>query len=34
VITKSIITDGLTNWYEGVLLVTVYVILGVAFYLV
>lgn len=32
-IAKSISRDGATNWYEGVLLLTVYVILGVAFYM-
>nr|WP_248926476.1 calcium/proton exchanger [Paenibacillus hamazuiensis] len=34
VIAKSISQDGRTNWYEGLLLLVVYVILGVAFYLV
>lgn len=33
-IAKSISRDGSTNWYEGLLLLTVYVILGIAFYLV
>jgi Ca2+:H+ antiporter len=33
-IAKSISQDGSTNWYEGVLLIVVYVILGIAFYLV
>lgn len=33
-IAKSIIQDGATNWYEGLLLLTVYLILGVSFYLV
>ncbi|MNR36089.1 putative cation exchanger YfkE [compost metagenome] len=33
-IAKSISKDGTTNWYEGVLLLMVYVILGFAFYLV
>ncbi|HEY2493980.1 MAG TPA: calcium/proton exchanger [Paenibacillus sp.] len=33
-IAKSIIDDGTTNWYEGLLLLVVYVILGVSFYLV
>jgi Ca2+:H+ antiporter len=33
-IAKSIIQDGQTNWYEGVLLIAVYAILGVSFYLV
>ncbi|AJS57840.1 calcium/proton exchanger [Paenibacillus sp. IHBB 10380] len=33
-IAKSIIDDGSTNWYEGLLLLVVYVILGVSFYLV
>jgi Ca2+:H+ antiporter len=33
-IAKSISQDGSTNWYEGVLLLSVYVILGIAFYLV
>lgn len=32
-IAKSITSDGQTNWYEGVLLLSVYVILGFAFYL-
>ncbi|PYI54405.1 calcium/proton exchanger [Paenibacillus flagellatus] len=34
VIAKSISQDGSTSWYEGVLLLVVYVILGIAFYLV
>lgn len=33
-IAKSVSRDGTTNWYEGFLLLMVYVILGVAFYLV
>ncbi|WP_322924700.1 cation transporter [Paenibacillus campi] len=33
-IAKSIIQDGATNWYEGLLLIVVYIILGVSFYLV
>ncbi len=33
-IAKSIIQDGSTNWYEGLLLIVVYIILGVSFYLV
>ncbi|QUL57397.1 calcium/proton exchanger [Paenibacillus tritici] len=33
-IAKSIIQDGSTNWYEGLLLLAVYLILGVSFYLV
>ncbi|WP_151734780.1 calcium/proton exchanger [Paenibacillus tengchongensis] len=33
-IAKSITQDGSTNWYEGLLLLAVYVILGVSFYLV
>jgi Ca2+:H+ antiporter len=33
-IAKSISQDGSTNWFEGVLLLVVYVILGIAFYLV
>ncbi len=33
-IAKSISKDGTTNWYEGVLLLMVYIILGIAFYLV
>jgi len=33
-IAKSIIQDGQTNWYEGLLLIAVYAILGVSFYLV
>ncbi|WP_223066451.1 calcium/proton exchanger [Paenibacillus caui] len=33
-IAKSITQDGSTNWYEGLLLLTVYAILGVSFYLV
>ncbi|WP_310549968.1 calcium/proton exchanger [Paenibacillus glufosinatiresistens] len=33
-IAKSITQDGATNWYEGLLLLAVYLILGVSFYLV
>jgi Ca2+:H+ antiporter len=33
-IAKSISQDGSTNWFEGVLLLVVYAILGIAFYLV
>lgn len=33
-IAKSVNKDGSTNWYEGVLLLMLYVILGFAFYLV
>ncbi|WP_411343093.1 calcium/proton exchanger [Paenibacillus sp. WLX1005] len=33
-IAKSIIQDGSTNWYEGTLLMVVYIILGVSFYMV
>lgn len=33
-ISKSISQDGQTNWYEGVLLLVVYSILGIAFFLV
>ncbi|WP_127584379.1 calcium/proton exchanger [Paenibacillus koleovorans] len=33
-IAKSISKDGATNWYEGLLLLVVYVILGIAFFLV
>lgn len=33
-ISKSITQDGATNWYEGMLLLAVYIILGVSFYLV
>jgi len=33
-IAKSISKDGRTNWFEGALLLMVYVILGVAFYMV
>lgn len=33
-IAKSISQDGQTNWYEGLLLLAVYIILGVSFYLV
>lgn len=33
-IAKSISQDGRTNWYEGLLLLAVYIILGVSFYLV
>ncbi|WP_209847187.1 calcium/proton exchanger [Paenibacillus sediminis] len=32
-IAKSITQDGATNWYEGLLLIAVYLILGVSFYL-
>jgi len=32
-IAKSISRDGSTNWYEGVLLLIVYVILGIAFFI-
>lgn len=34
VIAKSISQDGSTNWYEGVLLIVVYILLGIAFFLV
>lgn len=34
IIAKSITQDGSTNWYEGVLLLALYAILGVAFFLV
>ncbi|OXM86231.1 calcium/proton exchanger [Paenibacillus rigui] len=34
IIAKSISQDGTTNWYEGVLLLVVYCILGIAFFLV
>lgn len=34
IIAKSITQDGKTNWFEGLLLMLVYVILGVAFFLV
>lgn len=34
IIAKSISQDGSTNWYEGVLLLVVYCILGIAFFLV
>lgn len=34
IITKSISQDGSTNWYEGVLLLVVYLILGIVFFLV
>jgi Ca2+:H+ antiporter len=34
IIAKSICQDGSTNWYEGVLLLVVYCILGIAFFLV
>ncbi|MNI22533.1 putative cation exchanger YfkE [compost metagenome] len=34
IITKSISQDGNTNWYEGVLLLAVYLILGIVFFLV
>jgi Ca2+:H+ antiporter len=33
-IAKSISRDGSTNWFEGVLLLIVYIILGIAYYLV
>lgn len=33
-ISKSIIQDGSTNWYEGLLLIAVYAILGVSFFLI
>ncbi|MFD1176151.1 calcium/proton exchanger [Paenibacillus puldeungensis] len=33
-IAKSITQDGQTNWYEGLLLIAVYAILGASFYLV
>jgi Ca2+:H+ antiporter len=33
-ITKSITQDGRTNWYEGLLLIVVYIILGVVFYMI
>ncbi|GIO30627.1 MULTISPECIES: calcium/proton exchanger [Paenibacillus] len=33
-IAKSIIQDGKTNWYEGLMLIVVYVILGVSFFMV
>lgn len=33
-IAKSITQDGQTNWYEGLLLIVVYAILGVSFYLI
>ncbi|SEM75651.1 calcium/proton exchanger [Paenibacillus sp. OV219] len=33
-IAKSISKDGTTNWYEGALLLIVYLILGISFYLV
>jgi Ca2+:H+ antiporter len=33
-IASSISRDGRTNWYEGVLLLAVYIVLGVAFFLV
>lgn len=33
-VAKSIIQDGETNWYEGLLLIAVYVILGVSFFMV
>lgn len=32
-IAKSISRDGTTTWYEGILLLSVYIILGIAFYL-
>ncbi len=34
IITKSISQDGQTNWYEGLLLLVVYAILGIVFFLV
>jgi Ca2+:H+ antiporter len=34
IITKSISQDGNTNWFEGVLLLVVYLILGIVFFLV
>ncbi|MDF2658196.1 MAG: chaA, partial [Paenibacillus sp.] len=34
VLARSISQDGATNWYEGFLLLVVYVILGIAFFLV
>jgi Ca2+:H+ antiporter len=33
-IARSITQDGASNWYEGLLLLAVYVILGVSFFLV
>jgi Ca2+:H+ antiporter len=33
-IAKSITQDGSTNWYEGLMLLVVYVLLGVSFFLV
>ena len=33
-VAKSVASDGRTNWYEGFLLIMVYVILGIAFFLV
>ncbi|MEJ8304371.1 calcium/proton exchanger [Saccharibacillus sacchari] len=33
-VAKSIIQDGETNWYEGLLLIAVYIILGVSFFMV
>ncbi|MCQ4086021.1 calcium/proton exchanger [Saccharibacillus sp. JS10] len=33
-VAKSIIQDGETNWYEGLLLIAVYLILGVSFFMV
>lgn len=33
-VAKSIIQDGETNWYEGLLLIVVYIILGVSFFMV
>ncbi|MNF08616.1 putative cation exchanger YfkE [compost metagenome] len=33
-IAKSISKDGATTWFEGVLLLVVYIILGIAFFLV
>lgn len=34
IITGAISRDGMTNWFEGVLLLVVYILLGTAFYLV
>lgn len=34
IITKSISQDGQTNWFEGFLLIVVYIILGVVFFMV
>lgn len=33
-ITRSIAADGETNWFEGLMLVGVYVLLGIAFFFV